>query len=82
MTPRPHPSLNAGEGWTPLTVHWDDESGRKREVVKACARCLPNGRQGLYVSVVSPSGVMHEARRGDTTDCGRDCTGPDWWIRL
>ena len=85
------------DGWEPVLVHWeawwDDERDRTTEVVRSCKRCYParalaekmtQGRNGLVplvVMLVSPQGVAHQAERGDTTDCGRDCTGPDWWHR-
>lgn len=68
------------EGWTPLFVHWNESDHAPREVVKACKRCLPNGLP-LIPSVVSPKGVAHETSSGDTTFCGHDCTGPEWWHR-
>ena len=73
------------DGWTPVMVAWDqwyDERERDTEVVSACVRCIPDGRVPLLVSVVSPRGVAHEAERGDITDCGKKCTGPEWWHRL
>lgn len=72
----------APDGWTPVRVTWLDEPGRERIVAQACSTCLPDGELPLYVAVVSPDGVAHESQRGDTTDCGHDCTGDDWWHRL
>lgn len=89
--------LSVLEGWTPVLVHWeqwwDDENHPPREVLRSCRTCyasrwpapqMTQGRDGevpLTPVVVSPQGVAHHAYRGDTTDCGRDCTGPEWWHR-
>lgn len=68
------------EGWTPLMVYWNESDHAPREVKKACSRCLPGGLP-LICRVVSPKGVAHETTTGDVTDCGHDCTGPEWWHR-
>jgi hypothetical protein len=84
------------EGWTPMLVHWeqwwDGDDHAPTEVIRCCKRCFPKGAAAptataieglvpLIPMLVSPSGIVHQAERGDKTDCGRDCTGPDWWHR-
>jgi hypothetical protein len=56
-----------------------DETSEQREIVGYCRVC------GVHpddeVMLVSPQGVAHQAEQ-DTTDCGHNATGLDWWWRL
>jgi hypothetical protein len=64
----------------PVTVYWEDDPKRTRVVHRCCPTCYPNGEQpwDIDVVLVSRVGAAHQTY-GDTTDCGRDATGPGWW---
>jgi hypothetical protein len=62
-------------------VVWEDDPTRIRVVKSWCRRCFPNGPESP-VMLLSPRGVAHHVSDHDTTDCGKDATGPDWWWRL
>jgi hypothetical protein len=87
---------NQQAGWTPVLVHWeqwwDDDERPPTEVLRSCKRCFygherqltsqaRDGMVPLLPMLVSPQGIAHQSHRGDITDCGRTCSGPDWWHR-
>ena len=59
-------------------VYWEDESRPPRAVIGYCSACKT--KPGELVQLVSPRGFAHHAD-GDTTLCGRNATGDDWWWR-
>ncbi len=56
-----------------------EETGEEREVTGYCRVCGASPSED--VMLVSPQGIAHHAA-GDTTDCGHNATGLDWWWRL
>ena len=61
-----------------------EETGEEREVVNFCNAAACRQHRSAEPMIVSPSGVAHEGHEygSDTTACGKDATGPDWWHRL
>lgn len=55
-----------------------EETGEEREVVGYCRVCGATPDED--VMLVSPQGVAHHAAM-DSTDCGHNATGPEWWWR-
>ena len=64
-----------------LTVHWEEEPTKTREVKHYCLRCQAEADADF--SIVSPRGTAHyEAEYNEgRTRCGIDATGEDWWWR-
>lgn len=55
-----------------------EETGKEREVKKACVEC---GADIDNPMIVSRLGVAHESSSYGMTVCGQDATGPSWWWR-
>ena len=55
---------------------------RERRVVRDCRRCVVSP-ETYGTGVVAASGIAHIVPMyGDTTLCGKDATGPEWWWPL
>lgn len=61
-------------------VYWEDDPSRTRLLAGWCKRCFPNGPEPPAM-LVSPTGLAHHTTYGDTTDCGHDAVGENWWWR-
>lgn len=68
------------------TVYWE-EADKERVVTGLCARCQTIHRDELLtlgdVMIVSPRGMGHlTGETGESTACGINATGDEWWHRL
>jgi hypothetical protein len=58
-------------------VHFED-TGKEREVKRACKTCGADIDEPM---IVSRLGVAHESSGYGMTVCGQDATGDSWWWR-